>query len=71
MLKLFHYQLAALVHAHIARLGMLEENLVHMILKLSLNVVNKLLKKESSKFGLRQKTQVLMGGILGLAFLSY
>jgi hypothetical protein len=71
MLKSFHYQLVVLVHAHIARLGMLEENLVHMILKLSLNAVNKLLKKEFLKFGLHQKTQVLTGGILGPVFLSY
>jgi hypothetical protein len=34
MLKLFHFQLVVSVHAHIARLDMLEENLVHMILKL-------------------------------------
>lgn len=71
MLKLFHFQLVVSVHAHIARLDMLVENLVHMILKLSLKDVNKLLKKEFLKFGLHQKTLVLMEEILELASLSY
>jgi hypothetical protein len=33
MLKLFRYPLVVLAHAHIARLDMLVENLVLMILK--------------------------------------
>jgi hypothetical protein len=50
---------------------MLVENLVHMILKLSLKDVNKQLKREFLKFGLHQKTLVLMEEILELASLSY
>jgi hypothetical protein len=71
MLKLFPYPLVVSVRAHIARLDTQEGSLVHMILKLLLNAVNKLLKKEYLKYGLHQKTLVLMVEILEQASLSY
>jgi hypothetical protein len=71
MLKLFHYLLVALVHVHIARPDMLAGNSVHMILKLSWNAVNKLLKKESLKYGLHQKTLELMEETLEQVSLNY
>jgi hypothetical protein len=71
MSKLFHYLLVALAHVHIARLDMLAVNLVRMILKLSWNAVNKLLKKESLKYGLHQKTLELMEETLEQVSLNY
>jgi len=69
-LRSYHYQPVVWDHAPIARLGMLEENLDLMTQMPSLRESNRLSKKELLKYGLHQKTQVLMGVILGLVFLN-